>query len=146
MVDQGGNSWNASIPAQAANSTVFYYVGALANNGKTQVRPITAPAGWWKFDVLDISNSIFDPQGPAMIDVFPNPCVSHVVITLDHIRKEDVRIVLHDMLGRESLVLHNGPIAADGRILLDVSALPVGTYSLTVESEFGRATQLLVKR
>ncbi|MBL0046337.1 MAG: agmatine deiminase family protein [Flavobacteriales bacterium] len=146
MVDQGGNSWNASIPAQAANSTVFYYVGALANNGKTQVRPITAPAGWWKFDVLDISNSIFDPQGPAMIDVFPNPCVSHVVITLDHIRKEDVRIVLHDMLGRESLVLHNGPIAADGRILLDVSALPVGTYSLTVESEFGRATQVLVKR
>ncbi len=146
MVDQGGNSWNASIPAQAANSTVFYYVGALANNGKTQVRPITAPDGWWKFDVLDISNSIFDPQGPAMLDVFPNPCVSHVVISLDHIRKEDVRIVLHDMLGRESLVLHNGPIAADGRILLDVSALPVGTYSLTVESDFGRASQRLVKR
>ena len=57
MVDQGGNSWNASIPAQAANSTVFYYVGALANNGKTQVRPNTAPAGGVKFDVLELSNS-----------------------------------------------------------------------------------------
>ena len=146
MVDEGGNSWNAPIPAQAANSTVFYYVSALANNGKTQVRPITAPGGWWKFDVLDITSSISDPQGPALLDVFPNPCVSHVVIELDHIRKEDVRIGLYDMLGRASLVLHNGPIAADGRILLDVSAVPAGTYALTVESEFGRITKRLVKR
>ena len=52
MVATGGNNWSATIPDQAQGSLVYYYIRAVANNGKVQVRPITAPQGWWRFRVL----------------------------------------------------------------------------------------------
>jgi len=52
MASIGGNEWSAQIPAQPGGSTIFYYVRAVANSGKVQVRPIVAPEGWWKFKVL----------------------------------------------------------------------------------------------
>jgi agmatine deiminase len=145
MADQGGNNWSASIPAQPANSTVYYYVRGTANSGKVQVRPIVAPDGYWKFRVLDINSAITDPQGPRIIAAFPNPCSSHLVLELGHVRKEQVRITLCDMLGCETQLLHNGPIASDGRVFMDVSGLPSGAYALTVESPLGRTTQRIVK-
>ena len=51
MSATGGNNWSADIPAQPPGSTIFYYIRAVANSGKTQVRPIVAPEGWWKFTV-----------------------------------------------------------------------------------------------
>jgi hypothetical protein len=146
MADQGGNNWGASIPAQPAGTTVYYYVQGTSVSGKTQVRPIVAPEGWWKFRVLDINSAIADPNGPQITDLFPNPCQNHVVVSLDRVRKEQVRISVSDVLGRNSLDLYNGPIAADGRILLDLSAIAPGTYALTVESPWGRSTRKLVKQ
>lgn len=52
MQPTGGNNWSANIPDQAPGSLVYYHVRAVANSGKVQVRPITAPYGWWRFRVL----------------------------------------------------------------------------------------------
>ncbi|MBP7513924.1 MAG: agmatine deiminase family protein [Flavobacteriales bacterium] len=52
MAATGGNNWSATIPDQPTGSMVYYYIRAVANNGKVQVRPITAPFGWWRFRVL----------------------------------------------------------------------------------------------
>ena len=52
MAPVGGNNWTATIPDQPAGAMVYYYIRAVANNGKVQVRPITAPQGWWRFRVL----------------------------------------------------------------------------------------------
>ncbi len=145
MADLGSGNWSAAIPAQPFITTVYYFVQGTANSGKVQVRPIVAPLGWFHFRVLDINSSIADPQGPAIMEVFPNPCSSHLVITLDRVHDERVRISVSDMLGRETMLLHNGPIAHDGRIFLDVTPLPVGTYALTVESPLGRTSQRIVK-
>ncbi|MEO0405174.1 MAG: agmatine deiminase family protein, partial [Bacteroidota bacterium] len=43
--------WLGEIPAQTMGTTVYYYVQGNANSGKTQVRPIVAPEGYWEFDV-----------------------------------------------------------------------------------------------
>ncbi len=51
MVAGAGNNWSASIPAQPAGSTVFYYIRGTANNGKMMDRPIVAPQGAWRFKV-----------------------------------------------------------------------------------------------
>ncbi len=56
MTSVGSNSWSANIPEQPQGSMVYYYIRAVANNGKVQVRPITAPQGWWRFRVLNSPN------------------------------------------------------------------------------------------
>ncbi|HNK41519.1 MAG TPA: agmatine deiminase family protein, partial [Flavobacteriales bacterium] len=64
MLPTGGNIWSATIPDQAVGSMIYYYIGAVANNGKVQMRPITAPTGWWRFRVLA------GPQLPVNMKLF----------------------------------------------------------------------------
>jgi len=45
------NYWGASIPSKPIGTRVYYYINALANSGKQQVRPMPAPNGYWFFDV-----------------------------------------------------------------------------------------------
>lgn len=145
MADQGDGNWTAAIPAQPANTTIFYYVQGTSNSGKVQVRPIVAPEGWWKFRVLDVNASISAAGGPAIMDVFPNPCVSHVSLLLDRVPGA-TRILLRDATGRVVKMFNSIRASQDGRVLLDVSSLPVGTYALSVETPEGRTTRYLMKQ
>lgn len=61
MTSIGGNQWQGSIPAQAFGSRVYYYVEGVANSGKVQVYPITAPAGYRSFRVI---NEVFGCTDP----------------------------------------------------------------------------------
>jgi len=45
------DSYIAAIPAQAAGTTVHYYIEATAVSGKVQRRPIVAPEGYFPFEV-----------------------------------------------------------------------------------------------
>lgn len=146
MADQGTDNWSTAIPAQIANTTVYYYIEATSNSGKTMTRPIVAPHGWWSFRVLDITSAIGHADAPSIVDVFPNPCNSVVLIHLDRLGEAQARIAVFDPLGREIVVLHDGVIAPDGRIYLDVSALSNGTYALEITTSGGRATRTLIKQ
>ena len=145
MADQGGGDWTAAIPAHPANTTIYYYVQGTSNSGKVQVRPIVAPEGWWKFRVLDANSSISAAGGPTITDIFPNPCVSHVSLRSDS-GPGMVRVVLRDATGRVVKVFNSIRASQDGRVLLDVSSLPVGTYALSVETAEGRSTRYLMKQ
>ena len=145
MADQGGGDWTAAIPAQPANTTVFYYVQGTANSGKVQVRPIVAPEGWWKFRVLDANSSIEAAGSPTITDLFPNPCLSHVSLRSDS-APGTARIVLRDVTGRVVKVFNGIRSSQDGRVLLDVSYLPVGTYAISLETTGGRTTRYLMKQ
>jgi agmatine deiminase len=49
--------WSAQLPLETKDSiTVEYYIKATANNGKQQVRPMTAPEGFWSYKVNDTTN------------------------------------------------------------------------------------------
>jgi len=52
MINTTGNFWEADIPHQTEGSEIYYYVEAHATSGKEQVRPMPAPAGYWKFKIL----------------------------------------------------------------------------------------------
>ena len=146
MTDQGSGNWAGAIPAQAAGTEVFYYVEGTSVSGKTQVRPIVAPEGWWKFDVLDISAGISETDGPSIVDVFPNPTSSLVMITISSAANERVVVRLLDALGREVMRLHEGEVPSDKRVFADISALSEGAYSVVVESKNGRITARVLKR
>jgi hypothetical protein len=50
--DSINSQWTAVIPSQAAGSEVQYYIKAQSNSGKSQVRPIVAPEGYFNFRIL----------------------------------------------------------------------------------------------
>ncbi len=61
MTAIGGNNWSGDIPAQGLNTTVYYYVEGVANNGKTQTHPLPAPEGYRSFTVLSDLLGCTDP-------------------------------------------------------------------------------------
>ena len=52
LVDSVANIWASLIPSYPAGTEVQYYISADANDGKHQVRPMVAPEGFFKFNVL----------------------------------------------------------------------------------------------
>jgi agmatine/peptidylarginine deiminase len=145
MFAQTGDNWAAAIPAQAAGTTVYYYVEGTANSGKTQVRPITAPQGWWRFRVLGDATGMPDVAGPEIVEVFPNPSNGMLVVTMNGTGDAPVRVYLTDALGREVMTLHQGRMHNDRRVFADISRLAEATYVLVVEGPNGRGTHRVVK-
>lgn len=145
MADQGGGTWSASIPAQPVGSEVFYYIRGTANSGKQQVRPITAPQGWWRFRVLGTSTGLADAGGPVIGEVFPNPTEGLVMVQVEGAGEEPVRLRITDVLGREVGTLYAGRLHSDRRIFADLSSLPEGPYLLVVENARGRSVHRVVK-
>jgi len=139
------NNWSAAIPAQPAGTAVFYYVQGIANNGKQQVRPIVAPDGWWKFDVLGIGTGITAAHAPAIVEVYPNPTASVAMITLAP-QSGTVHVFLADATGRAVMQLHNAALHSDRRVFADLSGLESGVYLVVVETAAGRTTHRIVRR
>lgn len=51
-VDRAGQQWSGYLPAmQASAGPIRYYIEAQAQDGKTLTRPLTAPAGYWQFEL-----------------------------------------------------------------------------------------------
>lgn len=146
MTAQGGDVWASAIPAHPAGTTLHYYIEATASSGKVQVRPIVAPEGWWHFRVLDVHTAIADPQGPMIAEVFPNPASELLVVSMDRLRSERVRLSLIDATGREVRLLHDGAVNADGRLFFDITTLPPGAYGLVATTANGRSMRRVVKR
>ncbi|MBK8338933.1 MAG: agmatine deiminase family protein [Flavobacteriales bacterium] len=141
MADQGGNNWSAAIPAQPANTRIFYYVEGNANSGKVQVRPIVAPEGWWSFRILDPNTGVGEGALPIITEVYPNPANALVVIALSQgSGQAEVRIL--DATGRAVMALNAGSLPSDGRLFADVTALRTGVYQVEVHTAAAGARML----
>jgi agmatine deiminase len=127
-------TWTGHIPYQDAGQQVFYYIHAEANSGKQQVRPITAPEGWWKFKVLDALTSVSDAR-MADLRVYPNPTTG--VFDVFGIEGMAATVRLTDLTGR---LLHSAQ-TTDGRLRMDISALPAGLYLVRYETKAGMAVR-----
>ena len=55
MSEESTDTFKAFIPAQNNGTKVFYYISATSNSGRTVEKPLTAPAGFYNFE---ISNSV----------------------------------------------------------------------------------------
>jgi agmatine/peptidylarginine deiminase len=119
LTDATNDIWTGFIPYQNAGEEVFYHIYAQATSGKQQVRPIVAPVGYWKFDVLG-SVGLNDPNArpAAWFDA-----ANSVVWT----RSEESEAVLTDLSGRS---VASGRTDALGRF--DVSGLAPGMYLVRV--------------
>lgn len=77
MAPEGGpeSIWTAAIPAQQDDVEVQYYIHAMANSGKEQVRPLVAPEGYFRFRI--------DALSPAFTTTLTEICPGEQVQFLD---------------------------------------------------------------
>lgn len=142
----GGDHWVGDIPGQAPGSQVYYYVQATANSGKQQVRPLVAPNGTWRFRVHDLATYMAQGEALRIAEVYPNPASTVVVLQFANSGGGEVRVGLYDALGRCVMNVLDGTLPTDGRLFIDLTALPEAPYLIQVDSNRGRATARLVKR
>ena len=135
LTNPADDTWTGYIPYQSAGEKVFYYVHAEADNGKQQVRPITAPYGYWMFRVLEDITSVSQPE--VNWSIWPNP-TSGVISVQTNTSQRTIYTVL-DARGK---TVQQGSIKPNTGHL-DLSSLSNGLYLLKVEGEGGRSTQLI---
>ena len=100
MTNVSSNQWAADIPAQTLGSTIEYYISAVSNSGKSQVRPLTAPSGHFQFSILN-----FVDIAGLNVDfgrVFPNPSSGLTCIEINNSKGFNGALNFFDMLGKKN--------------------------------------------
>ncbi len=141
LTDEITNTWTGYIPAQTGGTRIYYYIHATAENGKQQVRPITAPQGFWRFDVGDVVaiKEILNQE----LHIYPNPFNEHIFIEFAQMPQQDVEILISNMAGE---IIKIKTLTADSnRSILSLGDFPAGTYILRVKSNTGSASYKIVK-
>jgi len=76
-----------------------------------------------------------------ILSIAPNPIRDRATIDLRLEAASDVRIALHDVLGREAMLLSQGSLAAGRHVLsFGVSNLAPGAYLVRTQAEGGRVS------
>lgn len=137
--------WMAAIPHQENGSEVFYYISAEASNGKTQVRPLAAPAGYFHFTV-DGQATAANEVLPAHLDaIYPNPASAITVVPVRMGISDKVSLTVNDVFGRVVEVLHQGQLpAGEHRFYLRADRYSTGAYFVTLQSGQEVLTRKLV--
>ncbi len=144
----GTDDWIATIPEQANQSTVYYYINAIAFTGKIMTRPMPAPEGYFSFTVnYPVSTIEVDNQNIFVGDVFPNPARSLTYIPFENKINIDATVQILDVHGRVLEIIHDGIISSgDSKFFFDVSKYTSGVYFVHVVSGQEQVTKRFVVR
>jgi len=147
MTNSGGYNWLGYIPAQPAGTTVYYYVSALSVSGKTQVRPMPAPAGWWKFNVL-LNTGVAQntEETKVFANAFPNP--SHGITCIPVNTKENclISISLKNVFGQKIASIFDGMNNGEKKYFVNTSSISPGVYLLEMLTNEKRYCQTITVR
>jgi hypothetical protein len=148
VFDEANHLFTGFIPAQAAGTEIFYFIGAQAESGKSQVRPIVAPQGTWSFMVLD--SGVVTSQGDKLLknlfklEAFPNPSSDLVCIPLSSEIPLNVRLEILDMTGRVVQTLFNGRVqSGESRFYIHTELWESGIYFIRATTPSGSVVQKL---
>ena len=148
MNNTSSNEWEADIPGTiTAGNTVFYFIEAFANNGKTLNRPITAPNGYFKFKILNNLSNTHDIKQNINLNIFPNPAnsITCIELKLDNFSKGN--ILMKNVLGETVKIIHKGNISKrNSKFFIDASKYSSGLYYIIFENENDqKIKKLLIK-
>jgi len=140
LSDVANNIWRGYIPSQAAGTTIYYYIYAKAFSGKEQVRPITAPYGYWSFKILlstNIDESEQITHNVEISEVFPNPANAITCIVIKNSGYTDYGIIkITDLYGREIKTIYSGTInRGESMYFFDASTYKPGIYLVIFETK-----------
>ncbi|MBX7182533.1 MAG: agmatine deiminase family protein [Bacteroidia bacterium] len=135
LTNAGTNTWTGFIPAQVPGTKVYYYVAAQSNSGKSQVRPMPAPQGYWKFEVLG-PVSTFEPTAELSVNLFPNPSNALVCLNLNRKHSIPVEASIYNAIGQQVGRFSAASLdTGNKKLFFDSSALAPGVYTVVVSTE-----------
>lgn len=135
MTNTSGDTWAASIPAQAVGTTVYYYIEGNAVNGRTSTHPIPAPAGYHDFTILDAGSAgVIDEENPIVFNsIYPNPASAITVIPVSFNQPVNCQIIITNMLGEVVTEVYNGAVDRGSKnFFIDAATYAAGVYQVVV--------------
>jgi agmatine/peptidylarginine deiminase len=144
LTNAANDTWTGYIPAQAGGSTVFYYIDATANSGKHQVRPITAPEGYWKFNV-GLTTALQPVMAKFEVkDIFPNPGSSLSCIPVVTDVNTMLNVDLFDVTGRMIKQIYHGEISTGTKhLFINCAEFDAGVYHVVFTTNDGQYSKKL---
>lgn len=148
LTDAQSNTWTGYIPRPSGDAEVFYYIGAESNTGKTQVRPMPAPEGYWNFNVSVLTYTSEPAEQLAntrLEQVYPNPARAITCIPVHSDRAAEARIVVSDLFGSVIETVFSGqlPAGASNHFIHAQQYAP-GTYLVQLYLENSVQVQKLI--
>lgn len=141
------NWWEGKIPTHSAGAKIYYYIQANAMSGKQQVRPMPAPAGYWKFEVLGTTGSKEEIARLEMKPVFPNPSKGITCIPFNLSGTEKISALVVDINGRKVLNIYNGVLKqGEQKLFVNAALLNTGVYIVEITAGHETCRQRLVVR
>ncbi len=134
------NEWTGYIPVQQSGTKVYYYIEANAVSGKTQVRPMPAPAGYWMFRVNNTTD-IADSNN-LNINIF---CTENSLRILSD-KQFNSYIVITDMLGKQVYNDRADIVKGENLIQLNSFNLNKGVYLISLNYNNSYITNKFVIR
>ena len=156
------NNAGFRLERRAQNESGWTDVGPLIEGGGTTARAQTyrhrvedlAP-NTYRFRLKSVSTEGTTSVGPttsvevkmtsayAVSSVRPNPASARGRLRVQVRKKQDVRVVLYNVLGQRVRTLHDGTLAANTprTVAVDGSSLSSGVYFVRVQGETFRATR-----
>jgi len=144
------NVFVGHIPNQTGGALVEYFISAKSNSGKEQVRPITAPDGFWKFNIYDTTSSSVNIQQDILnelfsIGVFPNPTNAITCIPVNTKVSTLLELDLLDLQGRKVLNIFSGKtFSGENRYYFHAAEFSSGIYLIRAKTSFGVTFQKLM--
>lgn len=143
-MEQGWDDhWTVTLPHFEKDVEIEYYFKARAQNGKTTVRPLPAPEGYFRVYIESTPSSStgrVTDVSPQLI-AFPNPAKSFTAIRVNGIKGTTGTLALYDLYGRQVLLLHQGMFSgSEGVFVFDAGNLVPGYYIASLRCENARAS------
>lgn len=140
MQPAGNDQWETELTLSTTGADIEYYIEAQANSGKTMVRPIVAPEGYWTIDVEVLSVADVDRviSGPT-----PNPANEMVSFSLQGYNG-NLKTTVHSILGEK--LFENTQLVQNGTLNFNLSPTWNGMLFFTFEGDFGTVTKKVLKR
>lgn len=137
-----------AISPQSVGTIIYYYVQAQSVSGKQQVRPLPAPAGYWKFKILGPVGTTEVNAGNLRFDaIFPNPARSITCIPIYTPQSVEAKISLTDITGRAVKEIFNGTTKqGDNKFFFDAAVFAKGVYVIECKTEKSTLTQKVLIR
>ncbi|MBN8569806.1 MAG: T9SS type A sorting domain-containing protein, partial [Ignavibacteria bacterium] len=132
MTPAGADTFTASIPGQVYGKTVYYYISANSNSGRTITKPLTAPSGYMKYQVqqpVSITNETGNVASYSLKQNYPNPFNPETKINYTLPKGEFVTLKVYDINGKEIASLVNSyQTQGSYNYTFDGSRLSSGVY------------------
>lgn len=139
------DEWKATIPNQNYGATVYYYFDATAVSGKNLTRPMSAPKGYFSFDVIGVTGLDQFSNQNLINRVYPNPAKAITAVDFNATEGEVFTISLITIEGRfVSEQIYTATNSGINKWFFDASNLSDGLYLIKISYQKATQSKLLI--